>query len=64
MPRTPPNTENGKVKRRPYKEVRTREYLTPNEVERLMDAARETGRYGHRDKPSSSSLSQPLTGYR
>ena len=50
MPRTSPNTENGKVRRKPYKELRTREYLTPDEVERLMDAARETGRYGHRDK--------------
>ena len=26
-----------------------RKYLTPREVERLMDAARKSGRYGHRD---------------
>ena len=50
MPRTAPNIENGKVKRKPYKELRSREYLKPDEIENLMDAARETGRYGHRDK--------------
>jgi len=31
------------------KDVRMREYLTEQEVEMLMDAARKTGRYGHRD---------------
>ena len=29
--------------------VRTREYLTTREIERLMAAARESSRYGHRD---------------
>ena len=50
MVKTLPSIVNGKVKRKPYKELRTREYLTPDEVERLMVAASETGRYGHRDK--------------
>jgi integrase len=30
-------------------DVRPREYLTPKEVERLMEAARKRGRYGVRD---------------
>jgi type 1 fimbriae regulatory protein FimB/type 1 fimbriae regulatory protein FimE len=30
-------------------DLRPREYLTGDEVERLMDAARKFGRYGHRD---------------
>ncbi len=47
--RPSPNIENGKVKRRPYSEIRSREYLTPDEVEDLMVAAKNTGRYGHRD---------------
>ena len=50
MPKIVPTIKNGKVKRKPYKELRTREYLTPDEVERLMQAAGEIGRYGHRDK--------------
>jgi integrase len=29
--------------------VRTREYLTAREIERLMAEARKSGRYGHRD---------------
>ena len=29
--------------------VRTREYLTTAEIERLMAAARKSSRYGHRD---------------
>ncbi len=46
-----PNGVNGKVppRRIPNKQRRTREYLTEREVERLMDAARKAGRYGHRD---------------
>jgi type 1 fimbriae regulatory protein FimE len=40
--RKAPTTENRKVSR-------SREYLTPNEVERLMTAAAKAGRYGHRD---------------
>ncbi len=31
------------------KDVRTREYLTPEEVEDLMAAAKSAGRHGHRD---------------
>ena len=47
-----PNIVNGKVQppRRQFnKEVRSREYLTPDEVERLMLAAKNLGRHGHRD---------------
>ena len=46
----PPTTENRTVTpvRRPNAELRSREYLTPTEVERLMDAAK-GNRYGHRD---------------
>lgn len=35
--------------RRPNADVRSREYLTPDEVERLIAAAKSTGRHGHRD---------------
>jgi integrase len=38
--------------------VRTREYLTPAEIERLMAAARKSSRYGHRD------ATMILIGYR
>ena len=47
-----PNIENGKVNppsRKPNKEVRSREYLTGDEVQRLMVAAKSLGRHGHRD---------------
>jgi hypothetical protein len=37
-----PNTVNSSV-------ARTREYLTGKEVEKLMEAARKSSRYGHRD---------------
>jgi hypothetical protein len=37
-----PNTVNTSV-------VRTRRYLTAREVEKLIEAARKHGRYGHRD---------------
>ena len=49
--RTAPNTLNGKVPppRKTNKEVRSREYLTPDEVERLLVAAKSLGRHGHRD---------------
>jgi type 1 fimbriae regulatory protein FimB/type 1 fimbriae regulatory protein FimE len=45
-----PNTENRTVapRRRPNAELRTREYLTEAEVERLMDAVK-GNRYGQRD---------------
>lgn len=36
-------------RRRKNTEVRTREYLTPDEVEQLMTAAGKIGRHGHRD---------------
>jgi len=47
-----PSTLNGKVppKRIPNAESRSREYLTPDEIESLMSAARKTGRHGHRDQ--------------
>ncbi len=46
-----PCTQNGTVppKRQPYRTRRPREYLTPAEVEHLMQTARRRGRYGHRD---------------
>ena len=46
-----PKTKNGNLppKRLPNKVVRTREYLTPDEVEGLITAAKNTGRHGHRD---------------
>ena len=49
--RPAPHTQNGKVPPRRVKnnEVRSREYLTDKEVDRLMGAARKTGRHGHRD---------------
>ena len=41
---------SGKLPRKPKnREVRSREYLTNEEVEKLMAAARKTGRHGHRD---------------
>ena len=46
-----PNTLNGKVPplRRKNKDLRSREYLTSEEVERLGSAAKSIGRHGHRD---------------
>jgi len=46
-----PNTLNGKVPppRRKNKDLRSREHLVPDEVERLISSARSLGRYGHRD---------------
>ena len=47
FPQTP---KTGKLpKRSKNKDVRAREYLTEQEVKMLMDAARKTGRHGHRD---------------
>jgi integrase len=44
-----PNNENRSVPvRPPNSELRTREYLTPKEVEKLIKAAKD-GRWGHRD---------------
>ena len=48
-----PNAENGKVtlpRRRPNRELRSREYLTPTEVEQLIAAAGESGRHKGRDR--------------
>jgi type 1 fimbriae regulatory protein FimB/type 1 fimbriae regulatory protein FimE len=48
----PPTLENGKVpraKRRKNIEMRSREYLTPQEVGSLQKAAARSGRYGQRD---------------
>ncbi len=46
----PQTSKMGKLpKRAKNKEVRSREYLTEQEVELLMNAARKTGRHGHRD---------------
>src|SRR5580658_10156672 len=46
-----PNTVNGTVPPRRVENAkrRPREYLTVKEVARLIDGARERGRYGHRD---------------
>ena len=46
-----PNIEKGTVPPRRIRNEarRPREYLTPNEVDRIIKAARERGRYGHRD---------------
>ncbi len=41
---------SGKLPAKPRnRDVRSREYLTESEVESLMNAARNTGRHGHRD---------------
>jgi len=49
--RARPSIENGKVPplRRPNKDLRSREYLTTEEVDQLMASARSVGRHGHRD---------------
>ena len=46
-----PSIENRKVARgsSPKRAVKPRKHLSAEEVERLMKAARETGRYGERD---------------
>lgn len=47
-----PTRENGKVappRRLTNRERRTREHLTPQEVDKLIKAASRVGRYGHRD---------------
>src|SRR6478736_4876535 len=49
--RKAPIAENGKVppRRVPNRALRSREYLTPDEVERLLAAAGRRGRHGARD---------------
>jgi integrase len=45
-----PSNENRSVLVRPANaDLRTREYLTPKEVEKLIATARRSARYGHRD---------------
>ncbi len=50
-PKPPQTSFSGKLPpRKPHNaQVRAREYLTGEEVRRLMQAARRTGRHGHRD---------------
>ena len=53
VPQIPPSADNRQVPRttplrRPNKELRSREYLTPTELDALLDAARQM-RHGHRD---------------
>jgi len=52
VPHAAPTPVNGKVppRRRKNGDVRSREYLTTDEVERLMGAAGRTGRHRHRDR--------------
>src|SRR5262249_28123386 len=48
-----PSPMTGKVappRRVPNAARRTREHLTPDEVERLVEAAGRVGRHGHRDR--------------
>jgi len=49
--RAAPIPLNGKVPppRRKNSEVRSREHLTPDEIDRLIASAKSLGRYGHRD---------------
>lgn len=42
------SSESGKASRK-YADVRSREYLLPDEIEALMSAARNVGRHRHRD---------------
>jgi len=48
---TTPTIENRKVLPTPpkYHQVREREYLLPDEVNRIIKAAKNVGRHGHRD---------------
>jgi integrase len=51
--RSRPNAVNGKVRpptRRPNRETRNREFLAPDEVDRLLEAAGTGTRYGSRDR--------------
>jgi type 1 fimbriae regulatory protein FimB/type 1 fimbriae regulatory protein FimE len=49
VPQIPPTAEYRQVPlRRPNKELRSREYLTPSEIDVTLDAARQM-RHGHRD---------------
>lgn len=46
----PPTNLNRTVPIRPANaDLRSREYLTPGEIDKLIEAARRHGRYGHRD---------------
>jgi type 1 fimbriae regulatory protein FimB/type 1 fimbriae regulatory protein FimE len=48
-PTTPKATCPAPPRRRPNSDVRGREHLTPEEVEKVADAAAKLGRHGHRD---------------
>src|SRR5262245_45701151 len=50
--RRAPSAVNGKVppRRQPNRATRTREYLTPDEVDRLVAAAGKVGRHSNRDQ--------------
>ena len=47
--KTTPTDRKAAPRRPANAQLRTREYLTPDEVEQLMAAARGVGRHGHRD---------------
>lgn len=55
---TTPIIKNGKVARQSYECLRPREYLTPDEIDAVMKAAKSVGRHGHRD------ATMILIGYR
>jgi integrase len=48
--KTTPSIESVHVRRKTNKELRPREYLTPDEVDAVLKAASSLGRHGHRDK--------------
>jgi type 1 fimbriae regulatory protein FimE len=49
MSDTAPTIANRTLRRRPNADYRPREYLTPSEVDQLLEAARDRGRNGPRD---------------
>jgi hypothetical protein len=56
---------SGKLPRKPKnKDVRSREYLTEKEVDKLMAAARKTGRHSHRDATLILMAYRHAYGYR
>jgi integrase len=44
-----PSRKNSPPRRRPNSELRSREYMTPLEVDALIKGAKSTGRHNHRD---------------
>ena len=63
---TTPTIENRKVLPTPpkYNQVREREYLLPDEIERISKAAKSVGRYGHRDSTIITIAYHPAYGAR